>query len=95
LREQTLIPSPIIHIPRLLFHAKPHFHIIITTCARASSRNFVVIAPTASGKTCVAELAMLQTLKSSRRAAYLVPLASIVNEKKEEFSYLSHDNSAR
>lgn len=50
--------------------------------------NFVVIAPTASGKTGIAEMAMLQMLKEGRRVAYLVPLYSLINDKVREFKYL-------
>ena len=53
--------------------------------------NYIIIAPTASGKTGVAELAMIQHLKLKRRVAYLVPLTSLVNEKKKEFEYLNSD----
>lgn len=51
-------------------------------------KNFVVIAPTASGKTGVAELAMLQALKARRRVAYLVPMQPLISDKIRDFSYL-------
>lgn len=54
-----------------------------------TSSNFVVIVPTASGKTGVAEMAFLQMLKQGRRVAYLVPIHSLINEKRSEFDYLS------
>lgn len=53
-----------------------------------SKRNFVVVAPTASGKTGVAELAMLQTLKEGMRVVYLVPMMSLISDKVREFHYL-------
>jgi len=53
-----------------------------------SKRNFVVVAPTASGKTGVAELAMLQTLKNGGRVVYLVPMISLISDKVREFHYL-------
>jgi len=56
-----------------------------------SKRNFVVIAPTASGKTGVAELAMLQTLKAGGRVIYLVPMMSLISDKIREFHYLKED----
>ena len=52
----------------------------------SSQDNFVVIAPTASGKTGVAELAILKELKNSNRVAYLAPLKSLVQEKADKFS---------
>lgn len=51
--------------------------------------NFVIIAPTASGKTGVAELAMLQTLDSGGRVAYLVPMKPLISEKERDFKVLS------
>ena len=51
-----------------------------------NKKNLVVIAPTASGKTGVAELALLQTLDSKQRAVYLVPSSSLVTGKEKEFS---------
>lgn len=56
--------------------------------------NFVVIAPTASGKTGVAELAMLQALDSDQRIVYLVPLKSLVSQKEKNFKGLSKDGIA-
>ncbi|MHA1360761.1 MAG: DEAD/DEAH box helicase [Candidatus Helarchaeota archaeon] len=53
-----------------------------------TSSNFVIISPTASGKTGIAEMAMLQMLKKGRRVAYLVPLYSLINDKIREFEYL-------
>jgi len=53
-----------------------------------SDRNFVVIAPTASGKTLTAEFVMLQTLSKGGKVVYLVPSTALVNDKETEFSYL-------
>ncbi len=50
--------------------------------------NFVIIAPTASGKTLNAEFAMLQTLRRDGKCVYLVPLSVLKTEKQKEFSYL-------
>jgi helicase len=54
----------------------------------ANNKNLVVIAPTASGKTGVAELAMMQLLESKKRVVYLVPLKVLVSEKERDFSKL-------
>ena len=43
--------------------------------------NLVVLAPTSSGKTIVAEQFMLPTLESGRKALYLSPLKALTNEK--------------
>ncbi len=49
-------------------------------------RNMVICSATASGKTAVAEMAMLKSLiESSRKAVYIVPLRALANEKYEEF----------
>ena len=51
--------------------------------------DFVVVAPTASGKTGVAQLAMLQTLESGGRIVYLVPMKPLISEKERDFKDLS------
>ncbi len=49
-------------------------------------KNLVVFAPTASGKTFVAELAAVNTiLNKKEKAVYMVPLVALANEKYEEF----------
>ncbi|NHJ05283.1 MAG: ATP-dependent DNA helicase [Candidatus Heimdallarchaeota archaeon] len=49
--------------------------------------NIVLAIPTASGKTLVAELAMLKGILSRKgKAIYLVPLKALASEKFEEFS---------
>ena len=48
-------------------------------------KNMVVAAPTASGKTIIAEIAALKTIKEGRKVVYIVPLRALANEKYEEF----------
>jgi helicase len=49
-------------------------------------KNLVVSAPTASGKTLIAEIAALNTFyKKLGKTIYLVPLVSLANEKFQEF----------
>lgn len=48
-------------------------------------RNIVVSAPTASGKTLVAILAMMHNLLSGKKVLYLTPLRALASEKYEEF----------
>ncbi|MHA1711985.1 MAG: DEAD/DEAH box helicase [Candidatus Freyarchaeota archaeon] len=48
--------------------------------------NMVLAAPTASGKTLVAELCMVKKVLEGGRALYLVPLRALASEKFEEFS---------
>jgi helicase len=51
-----------------------------------SRKNMVVAAPTASGKTLIAEMAALNTILNERKkAVYIVPLRALANEKYEEF----------
>ena len=45
----------------------------------------VASVPTASGKTLVAELAMLSTVARGGRALYVVPLRALASEKRDEF----------
>ena len=51
-----------------------------------SSSNLVVIAPTASGKTGIAEMAMLKRLKEGGRILYLVPTVSLINDNKSKYT---------
>lgn len=49
--------------------------------------DMIVAAPTASGKTFIAELAMVnQTVKQGKKAVYIVPLKALASEKYQDFS---------
>ena len=48
-------------------------------------KSIVASIPTASGKTLLAELAMLSTISRGGKALYIVPLRSLATEKKREF----------
>lgn len=54
-----------------------------------STANFVVVAPTASGKTGVAQLAILPILKSGERIVYLVPMKPLISEKERDLKDLT------
>lgn len=47
--------------------------------------NVVVSAPTASGKTALAELAICRTLRNEGTALFLAPLRALTNEKEDEW----------
>ena len=47
--------------------------------------NVVASVPTASGKTLIAELAMLSSIQRGGKALYIVPLRALASEKKAEF----------
>ena len=47
--------------------------------------NMVVSAPTASGKTLIAEIAMMNTLMKGKKTLYIVPLKALASEKYNEF----------
>jgi helicase len=52
-----------------------------------SDSSFVIAAPTASGKTLIAEMAFLSTFLNRRgRTVYLVPLKALAREKYEDFT---------
>jgi len=51
----------------------------------SDNRNFVVASPTASGKTVIGELAIIDAVKKGKKGVYLVPLRSLANEKFEDF----------
>jgi len=53
--------------------------------------NFIIIAPTASGKTLTSEFAIHQCLKNGGRVAYLVPTNSLIHDKETEFQYLTEE----
>ncbi len=48
-------------------------------------KNLVVAAPTASGKTLIAELAFLKNFLGNGKTVYLVPLKALASEKYQEF----------
>jgi replicative superfamily II helicase len=50
-----------------------------------SEENIVVSAPTASGKTAVAEVAICRTLQEGGTALFLAPLRALTNEKEREW----------
>jgi replicative superfamily II helicase len=50
-----------------------------------SEENVVVSAPTASGKTALAELAICRTLRQGGTALFLAPLRALTNEKEDEW----------
>jgi replicative superfamily II helicase len=50
-----------------------------------SDENVVVSAPTASGKTAVAEVAICKTLAAEGTALFLAPLRALTNEKEREW----------
>ncbi|MFC2144027.1 DEAD/DEAH box helicase [Candidatus Aenigmatarchaeota archaeon] len=47
--------------------------------------NMVVAAPTASGKTLIAEIAALDAIKQNKKVIYIVPLKALASEKYHEF----------
>ncbi len=49
-------------------------------------KNLVVAAPTASGKTLVAELAAVSMFHKGKKTVYIVPLKALANEKYQEFN---------
>ena len=50
-----------------------------------SAENVVVSAPTASGKTALAEIAICETLEQDGTALFLAPLRALTNEKESEW----------
>ena len=48
--------------------------------------NVVAAVPTASGKTLIAELAMVSSIERGGTALYIVPLRALASEKREEFA---------
>jgi helicase len=50
-----------------------------------TGESVVASVPTASGKTLVAELAMLAAVQRGGKALYIVPLRALASEKKDEF----------
>lgn len=48
-------------------------------------KSILVSAPTASGKTLIAEMAILNTLSKKKRAIYVAPMRALISEKFEDF----------
>ena len=51
-----------------------------------AGESLVASVPTASGKTLIAQLAMLSAVERGGKALYIVPLRALASEKREEFS---------
>ena len=51
----------------------------------ADGNSLVASIPTASGKTLIAQLAMLSAVERGGKALYIVPLRALASEKREEF----------
>ena len=49
-------------------------------------KNLVVASPTASGKTLIAEIAILKNFLDGKKSVYLVPLKALASEKYNDFS---------
>ncbi|MFW5957031.1 MAG: ATP-dependent DNA helicase [Natronomonas sp.] len=49
-------------------------------------QNLVASIPTASGKTLIAQLAMLSAIERGGKALYIVPLRALASEKQDEFA---------
>src|SRR3989344_6710483 len=49
-------------------------------------KNLVIASPTASGKTLIAEMAILKNYLEGGKSVYLVPLKALASEKYEDFS---------
>ena len=50
-----------------------------------TGKSMVVSAPTASGKTLIAEMAILNSFLSGKKSIYLAPLRALISEKYEDF----------
>src|SRR3989338_7488997 len=48
-------------------------------------KNIVVASPTASGKTLVAEIAVVKNFLKNKKSVYIVPLKALASEKYSEF----------
>jgi helicase len=53
-----------------------------------NGKNIVAAIPTASGKTFIAELAMVSSIIKGGKAIYVVPLKALASEKEQQFSEL-------
>lgn len=57
------------------------------------NKSLLVCAPTASGKTLVATMAIAKHLEQGHKAIYVVPLKALANEKQKEFQKLLEQTS--
>ncbi len=50
-----------------------------------SGKNMIISAPTASGKTLIAEMAILNALSKGKKAIYIAPMRALISEKYDDF----------
>lgn len=85
--ENLDFPQPVIDVLKKEISQLNPPQALAVEAGLLSGRNIVVAAPTASGKTLIAELAILNNfLKNKGKSVYIVPLKALASEKYTEFS---------
>lgn len=85
--EETNFPPPVLEILKKELEILNPPQAAALNAGLLERKNIVVASPTASGKTMIAELAILKNFLSSRgKAVYIVPLKALASEKYSEFS---------
>lgn len=74
------LKDPIIKYPFALYDFQKSAHSAIN-----KDENLLVLVPTASGKTIVAEMALIRAIKNGKKAIFLSPIKSLSNEKYRDF----------
>ena len=78
------------------YYPYPHFTPIqekALTAGLLQGTSLLVCAPTASGKTLVATMAIVQALSQGKKALYVVPLKALAHEKFKEYQRLFQETS--
>ncbi|MBI2578182.1 MAG: DEAD/DEAH box helicase [Candidatus Aenigmarchaeota archaeon] len=84
--EETNFPPPVLDILKKELSILNPPQAAALNAGLLERKNIVVASPTASGKTMIAELAILKNFLASRgKAVYIVPLKALASEKYREF----------
>ncbi|MFP4402578.1 MAG: DEAD/DEAH box helicase, partial [Candidatus Nanoarchaeia archaeon] len=89
--DYSLFPQKIQNIVKKMGikELRPSQQKAITQGLFTTNKHMLISAPTASGKTAIAEFAMLQTiLEQKKRVIYVVPLKALASEKYKDFEKL-------
>ncbi|MBI4018580.1 MAG: DEAD/DEAH box helicase [Candidatus Aenigmarchaeota archaeon] len=85
--EELGFPQPLVDILKEEAEALNPPQAAAVRAGLLDRKNLVVASPTASGKTLIAELAMLKNfLRSRGKCVYIVPLRALASEKYSEFT---------
>ncbi len=84
--ENLALPQPIIDVLKQSGIEKLNEpQVLALKAGLLDGKNLVVASPTASGKTLVAEMAIIRNFLNNKKSVYIVPLKALASEKYHEF----------